>query len=342
MSTFSFLKNREKIFLEYPFDPPEWFPQFFFEIACAYHIGAKNPSVIDLSKFREPIANLMKRYLESKKMDIRMVGIPSPIIPVKELIQGENICIMLSGGKDSVHLLVKALEKYPKDKLYCFYVPNLNKSEQYYEKKSVIKICNKLGVKIITPEVKNSVQINRMNHNISFREQLIFTICLPYILNYQCGKIYWGNYVSFFDPFAHLYVASKESVDFISQCLEEFGIKITHHNHTDLVENFNADSIFSEMVIQYRELLDLTSSCYTQINFRENRHKLLKGKIKSINIYNGCGSCIKCLRINAAILAFGEYDKKSQDYIYLANHIMKFYKEKYHHDETLSQLVPML
>ena len=83
-------------------------------------------------------------------------------------------------------------------------------------------------------------------------------------------------------------------------------------------------------------LLSLTSSCYCQKNFREHRNDLLTSKFPKQYLYHGCGSCVKCMRINGGILAFTS--NFTRDF---AQHWFKQI-EKYPQDETLNSLRPLV
>ena len=336
----SFKIGSEKITSTYNCNIPEWFPNLFGEMSLAYYIAAKFSNRIDLSKFHLPIAELLKSYFHNKKQDTKYINSPKENKSITCKRTGNNIAVMLSGGKDSVHLLLKLSEKLPKNNIICFYTPSLNKSEQYYEKKAVKKICSKLEIKLIILDLKCSVKLNRMNHNISLREQLIYTICLPYLIENECSIVYWGNCIDFYSDNPSIYSASKSALDFVNEYLGYYGIEILQNNHSDIIKNFKSNIIFEEMTTKYKEYLDLTSSCYSQLNFKETKHKRLKAKFSDIELYNGCGSCIKCLRINAALLLYR--DKNHPEGIKLLNHIINVQKKNHPKDKVLLFFVNQL
>lgn len=288
---------------------------------------------------------MVRRYYEVNHIKAEFMGDPKaalkPTTPLKYV--QENIGVMLSGGKDSVHLLLKLLEKYPKEKIHCLYTSNLNRSETYYEKIAIKNICEHLGVSytIITPI--NSIKLNRTGHNIALREEIATVLSIPTLIDKKIKHVYFGSFNSFakIDPI--MYCSSKECLEFLNQWTTPFGFTLEFHNHVD----FNSGShigVFEEMATKYREILLMTSSCYTQLNFREHRYELFKKHVPAIPIYQGCGSCIKCLRINSAILLFDEKARRApeREKLFLFNHLEAFWRDRYAADTSLGEHMKLL
>lgn len=313
---------------------PQWYPQLFNEVTVAYHACATKPSVIDIKMLSEPFAKLTRRYFEVNKLQPKYMGESSSlkISSNRDIKQDENkIAVFFSGGKDSVHLAVKLAEKYHSKDIFCIYVANLNKSESFYEARATKAICDKLGFKYEIIRPTNSIKLNRMNHNISLRGQLIFTLALPYLIREKIKHIYFGNFFSFDEIHPPMFGEHKEALGYLNEWLKPFNLNYTFHPHF-VKENIE---IYQDMIEKWRDILDMTSSCYTQMNFREHRFKLFKARVPDIPIYAGCGSCIKCLRINSAILLF---DKNAQtapieQQKYLMEHF-KSWSARYPEDES--------
>lgn len=157
---------------------PAWFADVFSEMVSAYFYSATKPRVVDLSRLSGPTSKMVKRYFEVNKLNPLYMGAPKTIGKTLPLSYTQNEdALMISGGKDSIHLLLRLLELGKKP--FCIYVKNLNRSETYYETRAVKSICEKLGVKFQIVEPTNSIKLNRMNHNIAFREELSVILALP-------------------------------------------------------------------------------------------------------------------------------------------------------------------
>lgn len=260
-----------------------------------------------MSKFSLPVANMLEHYFHLKEHQFQKHGDPARIEEAPP--QGETsqkVAVFLSGGKDSVHLLLKLLEHRPAYGIVAFYVGGLNRSEQHYEKKAVKAVCQKVGVELVCIEPKNSIKLNRDGHNISLREELALVTALPYIVEMGINTCYWGTIDSFRDLDKRFFASSYEALLYITVLLRSVGVHLEHKNTQDVDPEVTSISVFNDMVVKWPEYLDLSSSCYTQINFREKRHELLQDKVQTIQIAKGCGQCIKCCRINAAILKWGD------------------------------------
>jgi hypothetical protein len=155
-------------------------------------------------------------------------------------------------------------------------------------------------------------------------------------LKRKIKTVYFGSFISFSKIDPPMYCSSQECLEFVNEWLASTGVRFEFKNQIDagITEN---EGIFREMVEKYPEILALTSSCYTQLNFREHRYELFKSKVPSIPIYEGCGSCIKCLRINMAILLYGKQGTEKDRQV-LKSHIMRLFTHKYASDSVLKNL----
>lgn len=344
MPSFSRAINGMRIAAKFPAGYcPSWYADFFGDMTLAYFYCATKPKHINLDKLSEPFAKMVTRYYEVNKLPFTATKkqYSQHSTNIKYPQDPKKIAIMMSGGKDSVHLMLKLIEAHGAENIFAVYVANLNRSETYYETRAVMRICDKLKVKYKIVRPINSVKLNRTGHNIALREELCVTLALPYLIHQKIQHVYFGSFNSFrkIDPI--MYCSSKECLEFLNQYLSRHGIKFEFHNHIF----FNSDShigIFQEMIEKYKDILDMTSSCYTQLNFREHRYELFKKKVPHIPIYNGCGSCIKCLRINSAILLFAKFDAPITERAFLFDHLTKFQKEKYPSDTSLNEHITAL
>lgn len=313
---------------------PQWYPQLFNEVTVAYHACATKPSVVDLKMLSKPMETLTRRYFEVNGLAPKFTGEPNSLkISSNRDIKQESkkSAVFFSGGKDSVHLALRLLETHDKNDLFAVYVANLNKSETYYEARATKAICDRLGIKHVIVRPVNSIRLNRANHNISLRGQMIFTLSLPYLIREKIKHIYFGNFFSFDEIHPPMFGEHKEALGYLNSWLEPFGLNYEFHPHF-VKQNIE---IYEEMIGKWRDILDMTSSCYTQMNFREHRFAHFKAKVPDIPVYAGCGTCIKCLRINSAILLFDKFAKEAplDQQEYLMNHFRNW-SDRYPEDES--------
>lgn len=263
----------------------------------------------------------------------------------------EKHVITLTGGKDSFFQLHKTAQETKPENILCLYVENLNKSECVYEKKSIKKICQHYGVKYKIMRLTNSIKINRQSHNIGLREQLVFVVCLPEILKFKAKNIHYGvhqgGYHGFQEnkkaSFSNMYTGTKHCWDLFFQLTKQYGlpdIELRAHPHEDDFETIEAimndDDIF--------KVLPLSSSCYTQINFRERHHQNLQKKFKTIKLSNGCGHCIKCVRINSGIL-LRELKRETvspKEARFLFTHLKKKFRDHGAEDKTVLKYIGLI
>lgn len=333
----------QRIEITYPDEfVPIWFSKLFTEMVIAYWTCASRPSILDVSKLSKSTAKLIQRYFEVNELPLKILGEPdstSKIGGLKYTQDKKKIAIMFSGGKDSVHLAIKLIEKYGRENLTAFYVKNINKSESYYETRAAENICKKLEINLEIIRPTNSIKLNRMNHNISLRGELVATLALPYLIRDKISKIYFGTFSSFKKIDPPMFGEHEEALEYFNDWIAPSGLHFDFHEH---FADIKID-VYKDMVQKHRDILNMTSSCYTQLNFREHRYVIFKDNVPDIPIYDGCGSCIKCLRINSAILLF-DPDAKNwpKDQIaFLLQHFVEF-SERYPNDGSFQEHLKLL
>lgn len=243
--------------------------------------------------------------------------------------------VALSGGKDSIHLLLKIISIYGKEKIEACFVSGINRSESHYERISAIELCKTLGIKLNIFKVSNSIKFNRTGHNIGLREPLIAACIIASKPLNERYEIFFGNIHSYRTQDSKLWGASAIALNI---AFGEIAPNVKFFDHIYAIDD--ATIIFKEMIQKYRDILDGSSSCYSQMNFREHKNKKMIEKFPTIRLYHGCGSCLKCLRLNAAILRFSDLSESTnQDIVGLFNYIKQFYFEKYPEDSDLKNLL---
>lgn len=237
-----------------------------------------------------PLARLARSYL-----DARALGAPidsSKGLKTSPLETGRPI-VFFTSGKDSMHLALFLKKRSP----YLVYIDGLNRSESFYEKKTAKAFASRFGFDLIFLKIPKALKRNRSGHNIGLRDQIIVATAYPEIKKLGVREVWFGVTHPVQPP--ELFTETALAHDLASSLYDhEFNVR------------FHFENGFSEMDIMKDfvegDLLRYTSSCYAQPNFREHKHKLLKNKFPNQQIYHGCGSCVKCLRINGAIVAFDE------------------------------------
>lgn len=319
MNKLEFKKMDQRISVGFEFPIPAWYKHFFYETCLAYFHSCSKERRIPHKGLSQEYQKIIELFFEKKPIFLS-TGKPEKSIKLKYNFDGQKVAVAFSGGKDCVYLVDKLIKsgKNPND-ILCLYIPNLNKSESHYEKIAVEKISNYLGCQFHILDVTNSIKINRSGHNIGIREQLISCLCLPYMIQFGADSLYFG-------------LKSEKSDDDLLFTDRRDVFQILQNRINQDVPQINlipygplegmTDLEISKCIFQNSpKLLELTSSCYTQINFREKRHDKLQSQFPSMKLYNGCGQCQKCMIINGAIAIFQESSTDKKRFV-------SFYKKR--------------
>lgn len=306
----------------------------FSQVAYCYYLSAKKSGVIKATSLSQNSLDLIKRYLNINQISPKIVDIPKKIPKLEfqfELDDSKHV-VFLTSGKDSVHLLQTIVGKFGAQNVLAIYVDRLNKSEAVYESKNSEKIAAHFGVKYHRVEVVNSIKLNRDGHNIGLRDQMILVSALSEIFNFRASNVWYG--VTHDEQPPSLWTETYDAHVYIQQLIwTMYGVKLSIHFHC---ENGVHELDIIREIVQDRALLDMTSSCYSQQNFREHKHDSVQRKFPKFPFYNGCGSCVKCMRINGGILAFTHAKSVS----YAAEWILK--AQEFKADETINRLRPLV
>lgn len=325
---------------------PGWFQKCLSETVRAYAASASKSPIIT-----EGVSNnlfkLVHEYFIANRFPTprQLPAQPSKNTFTFPVFDKDRVSVMFTAGKDSLHLLVRLIERGIRPgNIQAVYVKNLNRSETWYEQRAIPEIASLLGITYQIVDVTNSIRLNRTGHNIGLREQLILACALPYILDFKSPLIFYGLHDGFEHMSPPLYTSHKSAFDIYRNYLfEDFNVRLFVANHPDY-PNVSEHSIAKDLITRHRDLLNKSRSCYTQKNFREHHHGNLQAKIPNIPIYNGCGYCLKCLRINGAILLYCEQAGKAPEpeKSFLRKHLKYSADEKFPHDKTLKDIVSLL
>jgi len=302
MKKLEFLKMNQKMAVSFEFPIPPWYKKLFYETCLMYFHSCSQENRIPHAGLSIEIQDILKGFFIHQKSSVsffKTKETKTELAPDYSFDESK-IAVAFSGGKDCVYLVHKLIESgYKPENILNLYIPSLNKSESYYEKIAVEKISKKFGCQFHIIPTVNSIKLNRTGHNIGVREQLIAGLCLPYMIQFGASKIYFGLKKEVSN--SHLYSDDPKVFKLYQDRINKDVPQIELVPYSLLKGTTDLD-IAKVMAREMRDILDITSSCYTQLNFREKRHETLKQRFKEIPIYNGCGSCQKCMIINAAIV----------------------------------------
>ncbi len=332
MTLFNFSIGGERLEVEAPeLNGYKW---LFYQVLYCYYLSAKKAKLIKSVVLSRPLLLFIQSYFQKNSIDYTSGGEPGVENKFHGLIKTDpkKHAVMLTSGKDSVHLLKFLVEKYGAENIIGIYVDRINKSEAIYEAAASKILADLFQIQFKKVEVTNSIDLNREGHNIGLRDQLLLTLALPFIFEFGAAKVWYG--VTHHEQPPQLWTETQEAHQFVLEVIRKMW-------QVDLEVHFHCENGFHEFdilrdAVQDLGLLSLTSSCYCQKNFREHRNDLLTSKFPKQYLYHGCGSCVKCMRINGGILAFTS--NFTRDF---AQHWFKQI-EKYPQDETLNSLRPLV
>lgn len=308
----------------------------------SYYFSTIRPSSIHSTQMTRNAINLIKNYYEINNHQTSIFCLPKKLKKTVVATSEKKAACLITGGKDSVHLLMRLVERYGKNNVIAIYVSNINKSEAAAEKKAVVSIAKLVGVKCSVVQVGNGIKITRTHHNIGLREQLLIALALPIMAAFGAQNIYFGlTHGAAHRPPA-LWTDSDEAMNLIARdCLDK-GIKIKWHYHLDS-PNIDEDKIVYQLITKWPVLWDHISSCYTQLTWRGKMKQMLESKV-NMPIYNGCGYCLKCCRINASFLLHRQdyADIPLKNKLALYAHIKHQYENKLEKDHFLGKLLARL
>lgn len=252
-------------------------------------------------------------YIEAQKRK-KIIEIGPPKAPK----DNTRPLIFFTSGKDSVSLALRLKHLDP----ILVYVDGINKSECYYEKRAAINFSKRMNFDLKIYKLPLQVKRNRANHNIGLRDLIITTSAFGLAKSLNIDQFWFGITHKYQPP--ELWCETREAHEKLRECS-----KVYYQER--FFSEFNVTELDCIKDCIDNDVLDITSSCYTQINFREHRNALLKNRFPLDSFYHGCGSCIKCIRINGGIIFF----KGSSD------GFKKYWLEKskkFENDSTIKQL----
>lgn len=257
------------------------------------------------------------------------------MVGVKELSEEKHI-VFLTGGKDSVHLVLEVIKAYGKENVMAVYVSGVNKSETFYEKKAVENISKIIGIPFRIVNLKIKIKNwNREGHFIGLRNQLVIGLSLPYFFEFGAGNAWFGIHKNTTEP--KLWTDNTDVLDDFCRYLSTVGANIKVRTHREFTHT-NENEITRHLFLNHKNVFNQISSCYAQINWREQMHERIKKKLPSFPLANGCGYCVKCLRINAVIYNEVKLTLPMTERMDAVEHFYGTFKKKFPKDDTLTKI----
>lgn len=321
---------------------PKGYAKLFREMCQIYFYSALKKSRVYMQGISDPMNALLAEFYNANGINVDSWD----VLPLKEIqkaehkIDTEKTTLMFTGGKDSLHALLYYLEKLDKSKIQCIYIPSINKSKSVYERETVKKICDKLGVLLHVVEVSNSVHFNRSGNNIGLRNQLLVTLALPYIVDFGSSIVVFGLHDAFHnisDP--NLFTSHVSAFGYLTHRMQSSGIRLEIKPHP--VDEISELEITKELIEKHSELFWMTNFCDRQSKFRERQNEKLRERHPGFKTYNGCGNCIECLKING-ILSLYEYTGNKAARWNMAKEVNNTFIKIFPEDETLKKIVDEL
>lgn len=276
-------------------------------MGAAMQLYAASMRDTGLERLPGRFAKLLTGYYNVVRIDKKVVQTTD--VPAFTQWIGDRVMICLTGGKDSVMQLIECIDEYGKDRLIGFYVDGLNRSEQSYEREAVVALCKLHGIPHIIAKAQISGQMNRMGHMIGMRDQLILTMATMYARREAASTLAMGLHFAESSETSPLWSESRTAITLWADIAKAKGFPVT-------IRVLPYDELETiDRIIGHMDSLNLSVSCYTQRNFRENQHQRMVKKLPGSWVHpNGCGLCIKCVRIQA-VIAENNNDQQMIDYV---------------------------
>lgn len=287
-------------------------------ISLIYAIGAFNPFPEEVVINWDEVAYLLEYICEmSKAMNQKIPTVVSKVEDGEPLqtinTKGNNILVAGSGGKDTLYILLKAIEQYGKEHVFPIHIKGITKSYTTTEEGAMRALCERLGLRLDVVTIVNSLP--RAFTENPARNQVITGLLIPYLVHYNASNIAFGVPQDEQQPWQvkpYLFYETVAAEKLFSGFLDVLGYNVTMHRFIETEEG-----IYEYLVKDHEELLQLSTSCFQPDRFKAVRrgHNIKK---YGFPLYETqCGLCEKCVRINTARLAFDDNIDASDYQLYI-------------------------
>lgn len=293
-------------------DNIELFDMLYYNVGVFYSI-APNYFSTEISLER-PINNTIEEIIS---LYYKRVDLEPPIYnvsgiemfePKKYSLSRNKAVIGLSGGKDSVYALVKAVETYGSKNVLAVYVDNIMKICPEKEKESAITICKILDVELVQIKITNSFKKHKGILNgaeIAFATALIIPIAVSFgAYNVILGTI--ASEIDIFNVQAPTFSEAKMIIDLYNKFLKNIGVDIEIMSG---VPDTKTPLVY--LMGGYPDIMKETVSCMMPSNYLQSHMNRSRKKYPEMPFYSRmCGVCVKCMMINVFRMRYDETFKK--------------------------------
>src|SRR4030042_5147102 len=262
------------------------------------------------------IINLYYKRVDLESPDITQEG-EELFIPSSYLISYKKVIIGISGGKDSIYALVKAIEKYGKDNVVAVYIDNIMGICPEQERSASITICKMLDVHLVSIKIKNSFKKHRGVLN-GAEISMAAALMIPVALYYGAYSVIMGTIESERDIFnvqPPTFSETMPVIELFNEFLVNIGIDI---KMVSGVPDIKTPLIY--LMQNYPNIMAETVSCMMLSGFLvSHRRRAIKNYPEFPFYKRMCGVCAKCMMINTFRMKYQDDVKQllSKAYVYI-------------------------
>lgn len=269
---------------------------------------------IQLHEASRSIVESMEVGLE-KKLTFNYADNPKQIKTNKD---DNFILCCVSGGKDSLAVVLYYIKKGYKVQLYTLAGINKGYPEEY---RAAIKLADKLGLPIYVDEIKVCGKKYYTEHPL--KNQIIAGCAVAYCLNNNLPvNIAFGDYKEETEDKSNFRVNWSDNFNlwekfntFINVFVENASVQIP----------FNKESEALEVLFDNFDLVPLYQSCLMMVRDRESLRQKNQKKYNIKLLENRCGSCYKCCLEYIYFCDRGKFEYNRDFY----KHCLEILKKKY-------------
>ena len=269
-----------------------------------------------------PEKMLLTRPIDHKIIDIinlyySRVSLDPPVIlqdgeelyePVPHTTSPDKVVVGLSGGKDSVYVLVKAIEEHGKDNALAVYVDNIMGICPEQERAACNSVCKKLGVRLVSLKIKNSFKKHRGILN-GAEISMAVALIIPVAVYFNASKVIMGTIQTETDIFQVQPPTFSETmpvIELFNDFLSNIGLDI---KMVSGVSETKAPLIY--LMQNYPDIMKETVSCMMLSGFLASHRKRAIRNYPEFPFYERmCGVCAKCMMINIFRMRYQDDVKK--------------------------------
>jgi hypothetical protein len=229
-------------------------------------------------------------------------------VPVSYPTSQEKVVVGLSGGKDSVYVLVKAMEEYGKDNVVAVYVDNIMGICPEQERAACNIVCEKLGIRLVSLKIKNSFKKHRGILN-GAEISMAVALIIPIAVYFNAYKVIMGTIQTETDIFQvqpPTFSETMPAIELFNDFLSNIGLNI---KMVSGVPETKVPLIY--LMQNYPDIMKETVSCMMLSGFLVSHRKRAIRNYPEFPFYERmCGVCAKCMMINVFRMRYQDDVKK--------------------------------